>query len=199
MQDPASRVQAFLAAGHVCTVVGYASYAEFCQRFRVPVVVAGFEPLDLLAGILACVEQLETGRSEPQNCYGRSVRIEGNPQAQALVDDVYEPCDRVWRGLGMMPRGGLRLRAAWQDYDARRRFGVSTSEQPDLDACCAGDVLAGHIKPTQCPQFGRGCTPETPIGAPMVSSEGACAAYYRYARAALQPVTIEFTRAAKTR
>jgi hydrogenase expression/formation protein HypD len=174
------RVQAFLAAGHVCTVTGFADYDAFVRQFRLPVVVTGFEPIDLLEGILACVRQLEAGDARVENCYARSVRREGNPAAQRLMDEVYSVCDAPWRGFGIMPQGGLRLRDNWQQYDARRRFLTSTERITELTECRAGDVLAGRIKPTECPHFGNRCTPDTPLGAPMVSSEGACAAYHRY-------------------
>ena len=184
MSSANCRINAFLAAGHVCTVVGYESYHEFAARYRVPVVVTGFEPLDLLSGILACVEQLEDGRAEVENRYGRSARESGNVSARDMVQGVFEVCDRVWRGLGVVPRGGLKLRAAWSPFDAEQRF-AEDDTLPMLPVieplpCRSGDVLSGRIKPTECPSFGVGCTPEIPLGAPMVSSEGACAAYYRY-------------------
>lgn len=180
LQSPANRVQAFLAAGHVCTVVGYESYSVLSARFRFPVVVTGFEPLDLAAGIGACVEQLETGRCEVENRYGRSARPAGNPHAARLVDEVFEACDREWRGLGRMPDGGLRLREAWRDFDAEHRFVALSLPTLETCACRSGDVLSGRIKPTECAAFGRECEPEHPLGAPMVSSEGACAAYFHY-------------------
>lgn len=180
LQAPENRVQAFLAAGHVCTVVGYESYNYLCQRFHVPVVVTGFEPVDLATGILACVEQLESRRYEVENRYGRCVRAEGNLHAARLVDEVFEVCDRPWRGLGLMPRGGLRLRDAWRDYDAERRFAASPLAIVDICRCRSGDVLSGRIKPPECAAFGGECTPDHPLGAPMVSGEGACAAYFHY-------------------
>jgi hydrogenase expression/formation protein HypD len=180
LQSPENRVQAFLAAGHVCTVVGYESYAVLCTRFCVPVVVTGFEPLDLAAGISACVEQLEAGRYEVENRYGRSARPAGNPHAARMVDEVFEACDRDWRGLGRMPGGGLRLRETWRNYDAERRFVAASLPTIEACACRSGDVLSGRIKPAECAAFGRECKPEHPLGAPMVSSEGACAAYFHY-------------------
>lgn len=180
LQSPENRVQAFLAAGHVCTVVGYESYSKLCTRFRIPVVVTGFEPLDLAAGILACVEQLETGRHDVENRFDRVARPAGNPYAVRFVDDVFEACDREWRGLGCMPRGGLRLREAWRDFDAERRFIASPLPILETVHCRSGEVLSGRIKPVECAAFGRECTPEHPLGAPMVSSEGACAAYFHY-------------------
>jgi hydrogenase expression/formation protein HypD len=177
------RVQGFLAAGHVCTVTGCEEYAPFVDRYRLPVVVTGFEPVDLLQGILACVRLLEAGRAEVTNCYRRTVRSSGNPTARRLVSDVFEVCDRPWRGLGVIPRGGLKLRAELQQFDAEARFGRASLLILDPSECRSGDVLAGRIKPTACPSFGTTCTPDRPLGAPMVSSEGACAAYYRYGRA----------------
>jgi len=178
--SPENRVQAFLAAGHVCAVVGYQSYAELCRRFRIPVVVTGFEPVDLIRGIRACVEQLETGRHEVENRYGRAVRPGGNPHAVQLLDDVFETCDRNWRGLGLIRRGGLRLREAWRDFDAERRFPAVELPVVESCPCRSGEVLSGRIKPPQCEAFGKECTPDRPLGAPMVSGEGACAAYFHY-------------------
>jgi hydrogenase expression/formation protein HypD len=184
MQDPDNRVQGFLAAGHVCTITGYESYADFATRFHVPVVVTGFEPVDLLQGILECVTQLESGKSEVSNSYGRSVERFGNPAAGRIVETVYEIADRAWRGFGVIPAGGYRLRSDYTNYDAQRRFEPTctptTHVSEDLQRCKAGDVLAGRLKPCDCPEFGKACTPDSPLGAPMVSSEGACAAWYRY-------------------
>ena len=180
-QSPQNRVQAFLAAGHVCTITGYESYYDFADRFQLPVVVTGFEPLDLLEGILAAVTQLESGRSCVENCYSRSVRSEGNLIAQDIVREMYEVCDRPWRGFGTVPQGGLQLRDEWSQFDAAKRFNMNLSLPVIDDARCrSADVLAGRIKPTACEEFDRDCTPDRPLGAPMVSSEGACAAYYRY-------------------
>jgi len=179
------RVQAFLAAGHVCTVTGYECYRDMVSQHRIPIAVTGFEPLDLLSGILNCVRQLEAQTAELTNCYPRAVSAEGNAAAVDLVDRVYEVADQEWRGIGLIPQGGFRLRNAWERFDAAKRFhtrltpvqhsGLSQSD------CRAGDVLSGRIRPPDCSHFGRGCTPETPLGAPMVSSEGACAAWYQYA------------------
>ena len=177
---PDNRVQGFLAAGHVCTVIGFRSYEEICRRFKVPIVVTGFEPVDLAAGILACVEQLEAGRHDVENRYERSARLDGNAAAVRVIDDVYEVCDHEWRGLEVIAAGGLRLREEWAEFDAERRFVLSRSVSESCSRCRAGDVLAGRLKPTDCPEFGRYCTPETPLGAPMVSNEGACAAYFHY-------------------
>jgi hydrogenase expression/formation protein HypD len=176
-----SQIDGFLAAGHVCTVTGSQAYHDLASRFQVPVVVTGFEPLDLLVGIRACVEQLERGEAVVQNCYERLVRPEGNRAAWRMVEQVYEPCDQPWRGLGEVAGGGVRLTAAYRRFDAERRFGVQLPVLPESDACQSGLVLSGRIKPPECPAFGHRCSPERPLGAPMVSSEGACAAYYRYA------------------
>jgi hydrogenase expression/formation protein HypD len=180
--SPENRVQAFLAAGHVATVVGYESYAELCRRYQMPIVVTGFEPVDLLAGIQACVEQLESGRHALENRYGRIARPFGNPHALRLVQEVFEPCDRSWRGLGLMPLGGLRLRKAWRRFDAEQRFGAIPLRIIDDGSCRSGEILSGRIKPPECTAFGKECIPEHPLGAPMVSSEGACAAYFLYQR-----------------
>ncbi len=177
---PDCRVQGFLAAGHVCTVTGCELYRPFVERHRMPVVVTGFEPVDLLQGILKCVQLLEAGRAEVANCYGRVARDRGNTDAQRLVDEVFEACDRPWRGFGIIPGGGLRLRGGYAGFDAEMRFGRSKLPIVDCGECRSADVLCGRIKPTGCPSFGTACTPESPLGAPMVSSEGACAAYYRY-------------------
>jgi hydrogenase expression/formation protein HypD len=175
-------VQGFLAAGHVCTVAGYESYQRFVETYRLPVVVTGFEPVDLLLGIHECVRQLEHGEARIVNCYSRTVAAPGNERALAIMDDVYEICDRPWRGLGLVPNGGFRLRPKWARFDAHMRFGHNIRPAQESLECLSGDVLTGRIKPTECPHFGVRCTPDSPLGAPMVSAEGACAAYYRYAR-----------------
>ncbi len=175
-----STVDGFLAAGHVCTVAGFNSYREFVAKYRLPVVVTGFEPVDLLSGILECVRQLERGAAEITNCYGRSVEAAGNQTALDVMENVYEICDRSWRGLGIVPKGGFRLREKWACFDADRRFGQSLPVVENPSDCRSGDVLTGRIKPRECQHFGVRCTPDTPLGAPMVSTEGACAAYYRY-------------------
>lgn len=183
LASPQNRVRGFLAAGHVCTVMGCAEYFPLAARHRVPIVVTGFEPVDVLRGIHMCLSQLEAGRAEVENAYGRAVRPEGNPAAQALVRQVFQVVDRKWRGLGLIPRSGWGLREEFAAFDAERRFGLSdyTAEEPA--ACLSGLVLQGVKKPHECPAFGTDCTPEHPLGATMVSSEGACAAYYRYRRA----------------
>ena len=173
-------VQGFLAAGHVCTVAGYGSYRQFVEKYRLPVVVTGFEPVDLLMGILECVRQLECDTAEVVNCYSRSVAAPGNECALAIMDDVYEICDQSWRGLGVVPGGGFRIRSKWSQFDAAKRFGESAAVGQECTECRSGDVLTGKIKPTECAHFGVRCTPDSPLGAPMVSAEGACAAYYRY-------------------
>lgn len=182
LASPSSRVQGFLAAGHVCTVMGFEPYGELAERHRTPIVVTGFEPVDLLDGILAVVRQLESGRHEVENRYARSVRREGNRAAREVIDEVYEVADRAWRGLGVLPRGGLRLRASYRDLDAERRFEVRAIQATEPPECRAGAVLQGLLRPDQCPAFGTACTPDHPLGAPMVSGEGACAAYWNYGR-----------------
>ncbi|HIQ23098.1 MAG TPA: hydrogenase formation protein HypD [Planctomycetes bacterium] len=180
LDSPDCRVQGFLAAGHVCTVMGTDQYEPIARRYDVPIVVTGFEPLDLLQGIAQCIEQLEAGRAEVAIQYRRSVRPEGNVGARRLMDQVFQPVERKWRGMGSIPASGLGLRPEYSQLDAERRFDVGhlTAEEPS--ECMAGAVLQGHRKPPECPCFGTRCTPEHPLGAPMVSAEGACAAYYRY-------------------
>ncbi|MBK6898346.1 MAG: hydrogenase formation protein HypD [bacterium] len=180
--SPANRVQGFLAAGHVCAVMGWREYEPLAARFGVPIVPTGFEPVDLLQGILSCVEMLERGEAGVENRYARIVKRDGNPAARAVVDEVFEVCDRPWRGLGVIPRSGLRLRAAYAAYDAERRFDVGDIAPVEPPECISGEILQGVKKPDQCAAFGRACTPATPLGATMVSSEGACAAYWKYHR-----------------
>jgi hydrogenase expression/formation protein HypD len=182
LASPENRVQAFLAAGHVCTVMGWTEYEPIAAKYRVPIIVTGFEPIDILEGILMAVRQLEAGRHEVENQYVRSVRREGNAPAQDLVSRVFELVDRKWRGIGEIPRSGLGLRAEFADFDAERRFALEDIRTDEPAACRAGEVLRGLLKPHQCAAFGTLCTPEHPLGAPMVSSEGACAAYYNYGR-----------------
>lgn len=182
LSAPANRIQAFLAAGHVCTVMGYHQYEPLAEKFRVPLVVTGFEPVDLLTGILGAVEALEEGRHGVDNRYSRAVTREGNLTAQDLITRVYEPCDRRWRGIGVIPRSGLRLKAEFGDFDAAFRFGTAHISVDEPAVCIAGEVLQGHKKPVECPAFGTQCTPDHPLGAPMVSAEGACAAYFHYRR-----------------
>jgi hydrogenase expression/formation protein HypD len=182
LESPDNRVQGFLGAGHVCTVMGTAEYEPIAERFRVPIVVTGFEPLDLLEGILRTVQQLESGRSEVENQYSRAVRPEGNPRSRQLIADVFEVCDRKWRGVGLIPASGFKLREEFRDHDAERLFEVSGIETRESSVCISGQVLKGLKKPHDCPAFGKECTPQSPLGATMVSSEGACAAYFAYGR-----------------
>jgi hydrogenase expression/formation protein HypD len=177
-----NRVEGFLAAGHVCTVMGYEEYEPIARRFRVPIVVTGFEVLDLLQGIYMTVKALEENRWGVENQYARSVHREGNRHAREVIDRVLEVCDRRWRGIGDLPGSGYRLRAEFETFDAERRFGAARTAVGESDLCIAGDILQGRRKPAECPQFGTGCTPEHPLGAPMVSGEGTCAAYCRYGR-----------------
>ncbi|MEO8285208.1 MAG: hydrogenase formation protein HypD [Chloroflexota bacterium] len=182
LSSPLSRVQGFLAAGHVCTVMGYTEYGPLAREYNVPIVVTGFEPLDILQGVYMCVKQLEEGRAEVENAYSRVVRIDGNIPAQDVIRQVFKVVRRKWRGIGEIPESGLGLNDEYTAYDAELKFGVSqyTAEEPA--DCISGLVLQGAKKPRECPAFGTICTPEHPLGAPMVSSEGACAAYYRYRR-----------------
>ena len=183
LSSPQNRIQGFLAAGHVCTVLGYEEYEALAQRYRVPIVVTGFEPLDVLEGVAMLVSQLEEGRVEVENQYIRSVSREGNRPARTIVDEVFEPVSRAWRGIGEIPASGLRLKSAYRAYDAEVRFQrelEQLTEGTEDPECQSGLVLQGLLKPPDCPAFGSRCTPERPLGAPMVSSEGACAAYYRY-------------------
>ena len=181
--SPENRVQGFLAAGHVCAVMGYAEYEPIAALHRVPIVVTGFEPLDLLQGILMAVTALEEGRAEVENQYARAVTREGNVPARRLLEEVFEVCDRAWRGVGSIPSSGYRLRDGLGRFDAERRFDVASVTADEPAECSAGRVLRGMMKPHECTAFGSRCTPEHPLGAPMVSSEGACAAYYHFGRA----------------
>jgi hydrogenase expression/formation protein HypD len=175
-----NRVQGFLAAGHVCAVMGYTEYEPLASRYRVPIVVTGFEPVDILHGVYLCIKQLEEGRAEVENQYARAVRREGNAAAQEMVREVFRVDRRMWRGIGEIPRSGLKLRDEYAAFDALQRFDVGEAVTVEPSECISGLVLRGVRKPTDCPAFGARCTPERPLGAPMVSSEGACAAYYRY-------------------
>jgi hydrogenase expression/formation protein HypD len=179
---PQRRVQGFLAAGHVCTIMGYTEYEPLARKHRVPIVVTGFEPLDILQGVYMCVKQLEEGRAEVENQYTRAVRRAGNQPAQQLMRDVFHVVHRAWRGVGEIPRSGLGLRETYAAFDAEQRFDVATQTLDEASECISGLVLQGLKKPDECPAFGNRCTPEQPLGATMVSSEGACAAYYRYRR-----------------
>ena len=182
MQSPQNRVQAFLAAGHVCSVMGYWQYVSICEKYRVPVVVTGFEPLDVLEGIRRAVQQLQDGRYEVENAYSRAVQFKGNEQAQKMLADVFVVSERNWRGIGSIPNSGWKLSDAYCDFDAAIRFDVGNIQTKESSLCRSGEVLQGIIKPNECAAFGHECTPRTPLGATMVSNEGACAAYYQYGR-----------------
>jgi hydrogenase expression/formation protein HypD len=182
MSSPDNQVQAFLAAGHVCSVMGYWEYPPLADKFGIPIVVTGFEPLDLLDGIRRAVIQLERGEHRVENAYERIVTYAGNLEAQKLLAQVFEVTDRAWRGIGVIPNSGWRLNAAYRDFDAEERFQIGGIRTQESALCHAGDVLRGAIKPAECPAFGKECTPRHPLGATMVSSEGACAAYFNYGR-----------------
>jgi hydrogenase expression/formation protein HypD len=182
LDAPDNRVEGFLAAGHVCTVMGVDEYGPIAEHYHVPIVVTGFEPLDLLHGIHMLVAALEEGRWGVENQYTRSVRTQGNLRAQERIRTVFEVCDRPWRGIGPIPASGWRLREAFAAFDAERRFGVAEVTALESPLCIAGEILQGLKRPSECSQFGTGCTPDNPLGAPMVSSEGACAAYHAYGR-----------------
>lgn len=182
LNSPYNRVQGFLAAGHVCAVMGYWEYPPIAEVYQVPIVVTGFEPLDIAQGILMTVELLEAGRYEVANAYSRAVTREGNRPAQKVIERVFEACDRKWRGIGMIPDSGWKLREQYASFDAEQRFDVEAIQAQESPLCIAGEILQGLKKPHQCEAFGDPCTPENPLGATMVSSEGACAAYYRYGR-----------------
>ena len=183
LASPNCRIQGFLTPGHVCTITGFRDYETVATKSHVPIVVTGFEPVDILEGVLMCVRQLESGRAEVENQYGRAVRREGNLPAQKTVAEIFEVSERTWRGIGEIPSSGLRLREEYRRFDAEQRFKIDVSRVFEPKECISGLVLQGIKKPFDCPAFGRACTPERPLGAPMVSSEGACAAYYLYAQA----------------
>ncbi len=180
--SPLNRVQGFLAAGHVCAVMGYWEYPPIAQKYGVPITVTGFEPLDLVQGILLTVEMLEKGEVDVKNAYPRVVTYEGNQSAQAIIQRVFQPIDRNWRGIGTIPLSGWGLRPEMAEFDAEKRFDVSGIQTRESELCIAGQILQGIKKPQDCPAFGTLCTPDNPLGAPMVSSEGACSAFYRYGR-----------------
>ncbi len=175
-----NRVQGFLAAGHVCTIMGIGEYGPIAREFSAPIIITGFEPVDILEGILLCVKQLESGRATVENAYSRAVKTEGNVHARKIVEQVFEIADRDWRGIGVIPQSGLAVKAAYANYDASRRFTLTKATGDAVGECISGEIMRGVKKPLHCPAFGTRCTPEHPLGAPMVSSEGACAAYYRY-------------------
>jgi hydrogenase expression/formation protein HypD len=198
MTSPTCRVQAFLAAGHVCSVMGTEEYPPLVEQFNVPIVVTGFEPLDILEGIRRTVHQLEEGKAFLENAYERAVPPQGNKAAQALLEDVFEVTDRGWRGIGVIPQSGWRLSPKYREYDAEHRFSVGHIATEESSICRSGEVLQGFIKPHECAAFGKECTPRNPLGATMVSSEGACAAYYLYRRlgdgpAPHRPVPVDIT------
>ena len=182
LDSPANRVRAFLGPGHVCAVMGWTEYEPLAEQYRVPMVITGFEPLDLLEGILMALRQLEAGRATVENQYARAVGREGNPEARKMIGRVFEVCDRAWRGIGVIPRSGYRLRDEFRAHDAERIFQVQSVHAAEPAVCISGQVLQGHKKPHECPAFGTACTPQSPLGATMVSAEGACAAYYNYGR-----------------
>jgi len=182
LQSPGNQVQGFLLAGHVCSVMGYWEYPPIAEKYGIPLVVTGFEPLDLLDGIRRAVIQLEAGRHEVENAYSRVVTFEGNRAAQKLLSEVFEVSDRAWRGIGVIPKSGWKLSEAYRAFDAEERFEISGIHTEESALCRAGDVLRGAIKPAECAAFGKECTPRHPLGATMVSSEGACAAYFNYGR-----------------
>ena len=180
LSSPSNRVQGFLAAGHVCAVMGYWEYIPLAEKYQIPITVTGFEPLDISLGILATVESLEDGENVVKNAYIRTVTEKGNQSAQAVISQVFEVCDRKWRGIGTIPGSGWRLKSAYADFDAEKRFQLESIQAEESPLCISGQVLQGLKKPDQCQAFGTLCTPENPLGATMVSDEGACAAYYRY-------------------
>jgi hydrogenase expression/formation protein HypD len=183
MKSPGNRVHAFLAAGHVCSVMGTWQYPPLAAECGVPIVVTGFEPLDLLEGIRRAVVQLEEGRAEVENAYPRVVTERGNEPAQAVIREVFAPVDRAWRGIGVIPASGWKLSDAYREFDAEQRFAVGDITAVESPLCKSGEVLKGILKPNECPAFGKECTPRTPLGATMVSNEGACAAYYNFRHA----------------
>lgn len=180
--SPHNRVQGFLAAGHVCAVMGYWEYPPLAEQYQVPMAVTGFEPLDIVQGILETVQLLETGSVQVANAYSRAVTYQGNQPAQNIIKQVFCECDRKWRGIGLIPASGWCLRPEYQAFNAETRFNVTTIQSEESTLCIAGSILQGLKKPHDCPAFGKECKPENPLGATMVSAEGACAAYYKYGR-----------------
>ena len=188
LSAPDCRVQGFLAAGHVCTVMGYTEYEPIAEKYHVPMIVTGFEPLDILQGIHMTVRQLEQGRARVENQYSRAVTLAGNLPAQKFMAEVFQTVDREWRGIGIIPRSGLALRESYREFDAETRFNLTIPSSTTAGECISGLILQGRRKPSDCPAFGKRCTPEHPLGATMVSSEGACAAYYAYRQGESSPV-----------
>jgi hydrogenase expression/formation protein HypD len=182
LQSSANRVQGFLGPGHVCAVMGYREYEALSAHYQVPIVITGFEPIDLLEGILMTVRQLEEGRAEVENQYARTVSRQGNRPARDLIFEVFEVADRKWRGVGSIPKSGYKIRYEYREHDAEKLFEVDAIATNESLLCISGQVLRGLKKPSDCPAFGKQCTPQTPLGATMVSAEGACAAYYQYGR-----------------
>ncbi len=180
MEDPESHIDAFLAAGHVCSIMGYWEYFPLVEKYKIPIVVTGFEPLDLLQGILMVVKQLEEGRAEVENQYVRMVKEKGNTTAQKIISDVFEVGDQMWRGIGTIGKSGFYLQEKFAQFDANKKFSIHIEIANENEACIAGNIMKGISKPFECSQFGKECTPQNPLGAPMVSSEGACAAYYNF-------------------
>ncbi len=182
MNDESTAIQGFLAAGHVCTIMGIDEYYPISEKYHVPVVVTGFEPVDLVQGIYMTIKQLEEGKTQVENQYGRVVKPEGNPEARKIIESVFRVCDREWRGIGVIPNSGYELRAEFAEFDANIKFDTNIEKTEESKECIAGWVLKGIKKPHECSQFGKKCTPTSPLGAPMVSSEGACAAYYHFSQ-----------------
>jgi len=182
LESSDNRVQAFLGPGHVCAISGWTEYEPIVDRYQVPIVITGFEPVDILQGVLMCIRQLEQGRAELENGYARAVQREGNPAAQTMINRVFRVCDRAWRGLGVIPQSGYRLTEEFREYDAELLFDVGDIHALEPAICMSGEILKGQRKPLDCPAFGKQCSPENPLGATMVSAEGACAAYYNYGR-----------------
>jgi hydrogenase expression/formation protein HypD len=182
LSDPESKIDAFLAAGHVCTIMGMDEYDPIVEKYNIPIVVTGFEPVDLLQGILMTVQQLERGEARVENQYARVVQREGNKLAQQTIHQVFDVSDRTWRGIGTIPQSGYEVKSQYRAYNAREKFKLDVGDVPENASCISGAIMKGLKKPFQCPNFGTHCKPEHPLGAPMVSSEGACAAYYAYAR-----------------
>ena len=180
VSDETCQIDGFLAAGHVCTIMGMDEYYPLADQYRVPIVITGFEPIDILQGILMTVKQLEKGEAKLENQYARMVRPEGNPNAIAMIREVFEVSDRMWRGMSVIPNSGYQVRDKYANFDARKKFSVNIPEAPENESCIAGEIMKGNKKPFECPNFGKSCKPENPLGAPMVSSEGACAAYFHF-------------------
>ncbi len=180
VSDEECNVEGFLAAGHVCTIMGMQEYYPLVEKFNVPIVITGFEPVDILQGILMTVQQLERGEAQLENQYARMVRENGNPKAMETIYEVFDVTDRMWRGMDVIPSSGYQVKAQYENFDARKKFAVNIPEAPENEECIAGAIMKGIKKPFECPNFGTKCKPENPLGAPMVSSEGACAAYYHF-------------------